>query len=194
MDCILTPNCIWRIVHNARSMGVTSANTSWCRLDIADQTVDEAAETRKEQEKVVAVLCSGSRPLDKLWNYFGAATPFASTRVLAQVRQIVRPVLRQRGGPFDARLRPAPVRRVIDGEKSGVSLRGRLLTRACRRYRSGCGCPGIWFGTGRGTSGLPKGHSSAVRSQRPRVAAASYVLMRNSIKAWSGSSAVRTAS
>ena len=29
-------------------------NTSWCRLDIADQTVDEAAETRKEQEKVVA--------------------------------------------------------------------------------------------------------------------------------------------
>jgi hypothetical protein len=32
------------------------ANTSWCRLDIADQTVDaEAAETRKEQEKVVAV-------------------------------------------------------------------------------------------------------------------------------------------
>ena len=138
--------------------------------------------------------CSGSQPLDKLWNYFGAATLFASTRVLAQVRQIVRPVLRQRGGPFDARLRPAPVRRVIDGEKSGVSLRGRLLTRACRRYRSGCGCAGIWFGTGRGTSGLPKGHSSAVRSQRSRVAAASYVLMRNSIKAWSGSSAVRTAS
>jgi hypothetical protein len=33
-------------------MGVTSANTSWCRLDIADQTVDEAAETRKEHEKV----------------------------------------------------------------------------------------------------------------------------------------------
>jgi hypothetical protein len=31
------------------------ANTSWCRLDIADQTVDEAAETRKEHEKVVAV-------------------------------------------------------------------------------------------------------------------------------------------
>jgi|SoiMethySBSTD1v2_1073268.scaffolds.fasta_scaffold1617239_2 hypothetical protein len=29
------------------------ANTSWCRLDIADQTVDKAAETRKEQEKVV---------------------------------------------------------------------------------------------------------------------------------------------
>ncbi len=55
MDCILTPNCIWRIVRNARSMGVTSANTSWCRLDIADQTVDEAAETRKEHEKVVAV-------------------------------------------------------------------------------------------------------------------------------------------
>jgi len=36
-------------------MGVASANTSWCRLDIADQTVDEAAETRKEHEKVVAV-------------------------------------------------------------------------------------------------------------------------------------------
>jgi hypothetical protein len=32
-----------------------STNTSWCRLDIADQTVDEAAETRKEHEKVVAV-------------------------------------------------------------------------------------------------------------------------------------------
>jgi hypothetical protein len=30
-------------------------------------------------------------------------------------------VLRQRGGPFDARLRAAPVRRVIDGEKNGVS-------------------------------------------------------------------------
>jgi uncharacterized protein YjeT (DUF2065 family) len=30
-------------------------------------------------------------------------------------------VLRQRGGPFDARLRAAPVRRVIDGEKNGVT-------------------------------------------------------------------------
>ena len=30
-------------------------------------------------------------------------------------------MLRQRGGPFDARLRAAPVRRVIDGEKNGVS-------------------------------------------------------------------------
>jgi hypothetical protein len=30
-------------------------------------------------------------------------------------------VLRQRGGQFDARLRAAPVRRVIGGEKNGVS-------------------------------------------------------------------------
>ena len=46
----------------------------------------------------------------------------------------------------------------------------------------------------RGRPGSPNGHSNAARSHRPRSAAASYVVCRNSISVRLGSRAVRTAS
>src|SRR5690606_6166881 len=48
--------------------------------------------------------------------------------------------------------------------------------------------------TARGTPGLPRGHSSAARSQPAASAAATYVVCKNSRSAPSGSALVRIAS